>query len=112
MTNRQTIRDIAKQLNQLRIATENIQVTLNRLEQEEQTLEARDRRPPTDPEITDRDNRIIHYGNTVVFLTRGLYNSATGTVYWVSVSGNRVTARDHQGSSTSRSLQNLHLLFP
>ena len=45
MTNRQTTRDLAEQLNQLRIAIENLQVTLNRLEEEEETAEARDHGP-------------------------------------------------------------------
>ena len=114
MTNRQTIQDLAEQLNQLRLATENLQETLNRLQEEEETVERRDRGPPTDPEIRDRDrdNRIIHYGDTVVFLTRGLYNSTTGTVYRVSASGNRVTARDHQGRSISRSPRNVRILLP
>ena len=67
MTNRQTIRDLAEQLNQLRIATENIQQTLNRLEEEEEIPEARDCGPPTDSETRDRENRIIHYSNTVIF---------------------------------------------
>ena len=112
MTNRQTIQDLAKQLDQLRIATENIELTLNRLEEEEEILEARDRGPPTDPETRDRENRIIHYGNTVVILTRGLYNLTTGTVYRVSASVNRVTARDHQGRSISRIPRNTRLLLP
>ena len=110
MTNRQTIQDLSDQLNQLRITTDILQETLNRLQEE--TIDRRDRGPPTDPEIRDRDNRTIHYGDTVIFLTRGLYNSTTGTAYRVSASGSRVTARDHQGRSISRNPRNVRILSP
>ena len=115
MTNRQTITLLTEQLEQLRIATENIQNTIKRLqEKEDQGQEhptpRQTRGAPTDPEVRDRDHRTIHYDDTVVFLTRGLYNSTTGRVFKVSTSGNRITARDKQGRSISRNRRNVRII--
>ena len=112
MTDQRTITELTEELQRLRLTTQNIQQTIQRLtrDQEEDQAPLPERRgPPTDPQVFDAEHRLIHIGDQVIFLTRGLYNSTRGTVYKVSSNGARVTSRDLRNRSISRYPRNLRI---
>ena len=90
------IEELRQELNRLRIAANNIERLITAAEdREEQPGDRRPRDyPHTHPVVRDRDGREIIIGDQVTFLTRGLFSSESGTVYKISSSGARVTARD------------------
>ena len=90
------IEELRQELNRLRIAANNIERLITAAEdREEQPEDQRPRDyPHTHPVVRDRDGREIIIGDQVTFLTRGLFSSESGTVYKISSSGARVTARD------------------
>ena len=110
MTDQRTITELTEELERLRLATQNIEQTIQRLtrnQEEDQAAPPLRRGPPTDPQVFDAEHRLIHIGDQVIFLTRGLYNSTRGTVYKVSRNGARVTSRDLRNRSISRHPRNL-----
>ena len=106
------VRILTEQIRELRIAANQIERTLEQHLEERQrpTEENRDRGPPTDLLVQDRDGEDIHIGDQVIFLTRGLYNSTTGRVYKVSSTGSRITVRDDSGRSISRRPNNVRII--
>ena len=62
------------------------------------------------PIVLDRDDRVIHIGDQVQFLTQGKYRSTEGKVYKISECGDRVTSRDSDGNPISRDPNNLLVL--
>ena len=109
MTDRKTLLDLTEQLERLQLTMQNIQETIQQLQNQEQDNQAAPHGPLTNPLAFDTDRRLIHIGDEVIFLTRGLYNSTRGTVYKVSRNRARITARDHQNRPISRNPRNLRL---
>ena len=109
---RDLVRILAEQIRDLRLAANQIERTLEQhLEERERPAEEnQERGPPTNPLVHDRERNDIHIGDRVIFLTRGLYNSTTGTVYNVSRIGSRVTARDDSDRSISRRPGNVRII--
>ena len=63
------------------------------------------------PVVRDIDRVKILIGNTVHFVSRGLYNTTSGIVYKFSPSGSRVTSRDSRGRPISRAPHNLRVVL-
>ena len=108
MTERDEVEELRRELYRLRVAAERI---VNLL----QTTEARrDRRTENyihpHPVVRDRDGTEILVGDRVLFLTRGLYSSRSGTVYKISRNGERVTSRDDRNRSKSSAPYNVKVL--
>jgi len=101
------IEELRRELQRLRLAAENI---VNLL----QTAEDRqNRRTPQyvhqHPVVRDRDGTEILIGDTVLFLSRGLFASRSGVVYKISSNGERVTSRDDRNRPISRAPYNLRV---
>ena len=117
--NAQEIEDIRRELNRLRIIASNLERILDNVEAEPepepQRQELESRRPPQyihrHQVVRDIDGVEILIGDTVQFVTRGLYNTTTGIVYKFSASGSRVTARDPRGRPISRAPHNLRVVL-
>ena len=62
------------------------------------------------PTVLDRDDRVIHIGDQVQFLTQEKYRSTEGKVYKISECGDRLTSRDSDGNPISRDPNNLLVL--
>ena len=60
--------------------------------------------------MRDVNGTEILIGDEVRFLTSGVYNSWTGTVYKISRNGARVTAKDERSRSISKAPGNLEVL--
>ena len=107
------IEEVRRELNRLRIITNNLEHILENVEAEPQPQREETRRPPQyvhqHPVVRDIDGVEILIGDTVTFLSRGLYNTTTGIVYRFSASGSRVTARDSRGRLISRAPHNLRV---
>ena len=104
-------------MNRLRIITSNLERILHNVEadQEQPRQETETRRPPhyvhQHPVVRNIDGVEILIGDTVQFVSRGLYNTTSGIVYKFSASGNRVTSRDSRGRLISRAPHNLRVIF-
>ena len=110
MNERPDVEDIQEQINNLRITTDRLEEQLARLtEREEQTRPTRQRGPESRPRVFDRDGRLIHIGDVVIFLTPGRYTSTQGTVYRVARSGTTVTARDSRDVAITRAPSNVRI---
>ena len=115
--NAQEIEDIRRELNRLRIIASNLEHILENVEAkpEPQRQELESRRSPQYIHrhlvVRDIDGVEILIGDTVQFVTRGLYNTTSGIVYKFSASGNRVTARDSRGRPISRAPHNLRVVL-
>ena len=109
------IEEVRRELNRLRIITNNLERILDNVEAEPQPQREETRRPPQyvhqHPVVRDIDGVEILIGDTVTFLSRGLYNTTTGIVYRFSASGSRVTARDSRGRPISRAPHNLRVVL-
>ena len=112
------IEDLQEELLRLQITANNIERILqttrdhNRQEEGENLrVNPADRRgqdyPHNHPRVLDSEGTEIFIGDTVTFLTRGLFTSTSGVVYKVSQSGNRVTSRDSFRRAISRAPHNL-----
>ena len=92
----------------------NIERPITAAEEREEQEQPESRRPRncphTHPVVRDRDGREIIIGDQVIFLTRGLFSSDRGTVYKVTDSGARITARDQYRRSISRAPLNVHIV--
>ena len=115
--NAQEIEDIRAELNRLRIIASNLERILENVEAEPepQREEAESRRSPQythqHPVVRDIDGVEILIGDTVQFVSRGLYNTTSGIVYKFSASGSRVTSRDARGRPISRAPHNLRVVL-
>ena len=109
------IEEVRRELNRLRIITNNLERILDNVEAEPQPQREETRRTPQyvhqHPLVRDIDGVEILIGDTVTFLSRGLYNTTTGIVYRFSASGSRVTARDSRGRPISRAPHNLRVVL-
>ena len=114
------IEDLQEELRRLRITANNIERILqtardqNRQEEGENLrVNPADRRgqeyPHNHPRIFDSEGTEILIGDTVTFLTRGLFTSTSGVVYKVSHTGTRVTSRDAFRRAISRAPHNLRV---
>ena len=99
-----------EELNNLRLTIDRIEKELNILKEREDIAdrETISRRPKATG-VNDRDGTPIKIGDTVVFLTRGLFGSKEGVVYKVARNKARVTARDYKNNSISRAPHNLRV---
>ena len=108
MTDQDDIEELRRELYRLRIAAERI---VNLLQT---TEDRRDRRTEhyihSHPVVRDRDGTEILIGDRVIFLTRGLYSSRSGTIYKISSNGERVTSRDDRNRSISRAPHNVRVI--
>ena len=83
-------------MNRLRIITSNLERILHNVEAKPEPIrqEIEIRRPPhyvhQYPVVRDIDRVEIIIGDTVNFVSRGLYNTTSGIVYKFSASRNRV----------------------
>ena len=107
--------ELLSELNRLRITTDNITRLLTTVPQDRQRTDRHTRRPPyyqhTHPVVRDREGTEIIIGDQVLFLTRGLFSSARGTIYKISGNGRRITARDLLHRPVSRAPHNVRVLF-
>ena len=101
----------------MRIITSNLERILEIVEAEAelQRQETDTRRPPQyvhqHPVVRDIDGVEILIGNTVHFVSRGLYNTTYGIMYKFSASRNRVVSRDSRGRPISRAPHNLRVVL-
>ena len=115
--NAQEIEYIRRELNRLRIITSILERILENVEAEAepQGQERDTRRPPQyahqHPVVRDIDGVEILIGDTVHFISRGLYNTTSGVVYKFSPSGSRVTSGDSRGRPISRASHNLRVIL-
>ena len=115
--NTQEVEDIRCKLNRLRIITSNLEHILENVEAEAepQGQEAEARRPSQyvhqHPVVRDIDGVEILIGDTVHFVSRGLYNTTSGIMYKFSASRNRVASKDSRGMPISRAPQNLRVVL-
>ena len=109
------IEEVRRELNRLRIITNNFERILDNIEAETEPQREETRRPPQyahqHPVVRDIDGVEILIGDTVTFVSRGLYNTTSGIVYRFSASGSRVTARDSRGRLISRAQHNLRVVL-
>jgi hypothetical protein len=89
--------DLIRRLNRL---------TLEKTKIENRLLEIQQQRTHEDEDvILDRYGKPINVGDTVIFLTKGKFNSSRGTV--TKTNEHRVTAKDKRGISISRAPHNV-----
>ena len=97
---------------------ERLRITINEKEQELQKLKIREKElkknkrkeKSSDTGFYDRDGIPINIGDTVVFLTKGLFNTKEGVVYKLAENKSRVTSKDKRGNSISRAPYNLRVV--
>ena len=100
-TEENEIKQLTKLYKQLIIDSKDI---ANRIEELKQTRASRNNNIST---VTDTDGNIINIGDTVIFLTKGKFNSSKGIV--TKINEFRVTAKDQRGRAISRAPHNLRL---
>ena len=114
-TNTRDIEQVRRELNRLMIITNNLERILDNVEANPEPQREETRRPPQyvhqHPVARDIDGVEILIGDTVTFVSRGLYNTTTGIVYCFSASGNRVTSRDSRGRPITRAPHNLRVVL-
>ena len=123
---RLSIEELRSELQALQLAARNIERLIEQTEEElsrndtanqQDNQRLRDRRQNivyrgNHPVVRDREGTEILIGDDVRFLTPGVHNSRTGTIYKVSNNGARVTARDNNERSVSRAPHNVTVLLP
>ena len=124
---RVSIEDLRTELERLQLAIRNIERLIRQAEEEvipenpvnhqgERIIDIEvDRREGINyaenhPVVRDVNGTEILIGDEERFLTRGVYNSWTGTVYKISRNGARVTAKDERSRSISKAPGNLEVL--
>ena len=109
------IKEVRRELNRLMIITNNLERILDNIEAESKPQREERRRPPhyvhQHPVVRDINRVEILIGDTVTFVSRGLYNTTAWIVYRFSVSGSRVTARDLCKRPISRAPHNLRVVL-
>ena len=120
------IEELCAELERFRAVTRNIENILDQALREEveenpQGIPAppelgegpinQDRRPRQylhdHPVVRDQNGVEILIGDTVIFVTRGLFTSTRGIIYKITPSGTRVMARDNLRRSISRAPYNV-----
>ena len=117
--NRETdldVEELRQELNRLRLAAANIERILTAAQGDDQDInQPRNRRPANyrhnHPVVRDHDGTEILIGDQVIFITRGLFTSTRGTVYKISASGSRITARDQLRRPISRAPHNVRVVL-
>ena len=118
-SNAQTIANIEQQISFLYTTIENLQNIIERLKISDETSEAESSttiyeyntpRFSTFLGVYDSENREIHIGDTVKFLSRGKLGLKEGKVYKVSDNKERVTSKDSRDRSISRAPSNLKVI--
>ena len=113
--NARDIEEVRRELNRLRIITNNLERILDNVEADPAPQREETRRTAQyvhqHPVVRDIDGVEILIGDTVTFVSRGLYNTTSGIVYRFSASGSRVTARDPRGRPISRAPHNLRVVL-
>ena len=109
--NEEELCETIKRLKDLRITIQEKEKELTKLKENEREYRRkveshRSRRTGT----RDRDGTPIYFGDTVCFLTKGLYRSEEGTVYKVADNKSRITARDPKGNFISRAPNNVRVI--
>ena len=124
---RVSIEDLRTELERLQLAMRNIERLIRQAEEEvipenpenhqrvriiDIVVDRRERINYTGDHLVVRDvnGTEILIGDEIRFLTRGVYNSWTGTVYKISRNGARVTARDERSRSISRAPGNMEVI--
>ena len=92
--------DLIRRLNKLTLEKSKIERRLFEIKQQKRTHEEEEQ-----TEVLDRDGSQINIGDTVIFLTKGKFNTTKGTV--TKINEYRVTAKDRKGTSISRAPHNL-----
>ena len=109
------IEEVRRELNRLKIITNNLERILDNVDAEPEPQREETRRPPyymhQHPVVRDIDRVEILIGDTVTFVFRGLYNTASEIAYRFSASGSRVTARDSRRRPISRAPHNLRVVL-
>ena len=100
-----------KLLENLKITVENKEEELKELKTQQKYLSSKLKTfGPNSTGVRDRDGEPICIGDTITFLTKGLFSSKTGVVYKVSDNKLRVTAKDSNGKSISRAPHNTRVI--
>ena len=109
------IKEVRRELNRLRIITNNLERILDNVENEPKPQREETRRPPHYVHqyliVRDINGVEIFIGDTVNFVSRGLYNTTSGIVYRFSALGSRVIARDSRIRPISRAPHNLRVVL-
>ena len=109
------IEQVRRELNRLRIITNNLERILDNVEANPEPQREETRRPPQyvhqHPVVRDIEGVEILIGDTVTFVSRGLYNTTSGVIYSFSASGNRVTSRDSRRRLITRATHNLRVVL-
>ena len=109
--NDREIQETIKKLKNLRITIEEKEKELRLLKENERKYKTKIQHQEAKRTGTsDRDGTPIWFGDTITFLTKGLYGSSEGTVYKVAKNKSRVTARDTKGNSISRAPNNVRVV--
>ena len=104
-------REGLEQLKNLRFAIRERDETLKFLLKQERELSEKFKKAnPRSTGAYDCDGTQIYFGDLVEFETKGKYKSSRGIVYKVSKNKSRVTARDENNFSISRSPKNLKII--
>ena len=104
------IQDLSSQIEELTIEVESRKQKL-RVLRDRKSAEERLRRANRRSDQAARDSwgNLIVLGDTVLFNTRGLFNSTYGVV--TKISKARITARDDSGRAISRAPHNVTVVF-
>ena len=92
--------DLIRRLNKLTLEKTKIERRLFEIKQQKRTHEEEEQ-----TKVLDRYGSQINIGDTVIFLTKGKFNTTKGTV--TKINEYRVTAKDRKGTSISRAPHNL-----
>jgi molybdopterin converting factor small subunit len=104
-------REIVIELEELRIAINEKDEELRRLKTQEKNLKKEERKlKSSEIRLYDRDRTPISIGDTVLFFTKGLFNTKEGVVYKLADNRSRVTSKDKKGNSISRAPYNLRVV--
>ena len=98
---RTTIENIRAELDRLNIASNNIRRAIEELANQE---------PDVIAGPLDRDGRVIHIGQTVIFLTRGRHASTQGIVHRFSRNQECVFSFDSDGFEMQRAPRNVRIV--
>ena len=116
--NEEELRMSNKELERTLKLLENLKISIKSKEEELRELKTQQKHlagkvktyGPDSTSTYDRDGAPICIGDTVVFLTKGLFSSRKGVVYKVLNNKSRVTARDTNGNSISRAPHNIPVI--
>ena len=109
--NDKELQETIDKLKSLRVTIEEKEKELRALKDHEKNYKLRiQQRRAKETGTRDRDGTPILFGDTVTFLTKGLYESCEGTIYKVAKNKSRITAKDAKGNSISRPPNNVRVV--